>query len=237
MTIHLSGLPVGRRSLGGTGRPCPLLGLAPGGGCQPPRSPSTLVRSYRTVSPLPVPCSRGAGPSAVCSLLPWTVRSLRPGSRQHPALWSPDLPRSARTSRSDRGHPADSPTAPVSHPSSRAASGVQVVRSGRCRGLVAKKDTGRRGGRAPASPTRHRCFRSDGLNSRPRCPAGTPREPGRSRARGGSRAGQRPMRLGGGSQAHPCRCCVRWSGGGTASSCRSSSCVHLRTGRDLSQAH
>ena len=30
-----------------------LLGLAPGGGCQPRRSPAALVRSYRTVSPLP----------------------------------------------------------------------------------------------------------------------------------------------------------------------------------------
>ncbi len=56
---------------------------------QPPGSLPTLVRSYRTVSPLPVLPKE---PSAVCSLLPCTVRSLRPGSRQHHALWSPDLP-------------------------------------------------------------------------------------------------------------------------------------------------
>src|SRR5581483_7629283 len=62
VAIHLCGLPgdVGRASH-------PTLGLAPGGGCQPPGSPRALVRSYRTVSPLPV---LRAQPSAVCSLLP-----------------------------------------------------------------------------------------------------------------------------------------------------------------------
>ena len=63
------------------------------GFAEPPGSPRTLVRSYRTVSPLPVPVAR---PSAVCSLLHWAVRSPRPGSRQHPARWSPDFPRHGR---------------------------------------------------------------------------------------------------------------------------------------------
>ena len=54
MTIHLCGLPEGCPSTGRTGRPHPLLGLAPNGGTEPPGSPRRLVRSYRTVSPLPV---------------------------------------------------------------------------------------------------------------------------------------------------------------------------------------
>jgi hypothetical protein len=55
VAIHLCGLPgdIGRASR-------PLLGLAPSGGCQPPGSPPTLVRSCRTVSPLPV---RARGPA------------------------------------------------------------------------------------------------------------------------------------------------------------------------------
>ncbi len=68
VTIHLCGLPE-ECPEGRTGRPRPLLGLAPGGGCHPPGSPPAMVRSYRTVSPLPVPTPRGR-PSAVCSLLP-----------------------------------------------------------------------------------------------------------------------------------------------------------------------
>jgi hypothetical protein len=51
-----------------------------------------------------------------------TVRSLRPGSRQHPALWSPDLPRPRvppQMAPRSRGHPDDSPAAPVNHPGAR----------------------------------------------------------------------------------------------------------------------
>jgi len=99
--IHLCGLPE-ECPCGPTGRRRPLLGLAPGGGCHPPRSPPAMVRSYRTVSPLPVPTVR----SAIGGLLSVarSVRSLRPGSRQHPALWSPDLPRRRDRSRR-RGRP------------------------------------------------------------------------------------------------------------------------------------
>src|SRR6476661_2529280 len=46
----------------------PRLALLRVGVAEPPGSPRTLVRSYRTVSPLPV--RRVAPPSAVCSLLP-----------------------------------------------------------------------------------------------------------------------------------------------------------------------
>ncbi len=78
---------------------------------EPCGSPRTLVRSYRTVSPLPVAVVIAhLGPSAV-SLCCTSVRSPRPGSRQHPALWSPDFPRPVRArTRSRRGHPADSPS-------------------------------------------------------------------------------------------------------------------------------
>ena len=78
---------------------------------EPCGSPRTLVRSYRTVSPSPVTVVIAhGGPSAV-SLCCTSVRSPRPGSRQHPALWSPDFPRHVRAcTRSCRGHPADSPS-------------------------------------------------------------------------------------------------------------------------------
>src|SRR5438105_11206388 len=60
-----------------------------------------LVSSYLTVSPLPLPRRRaviGGWRSALCG----TVRgSPRLGVTQHPALWSPDFPRSAGTC----GHP------------------------------------------------------------------------------------------------------------------------------------
>ena len=62
--IHLCG-PPGPRRAGST----VLLGLAPGGVCRARRVTVAPVRSYRTLSPLPVRDSRVAAPSAVCSLL------------------------------------------------------------------------------------------------------------------------------------------------------------------------
>ena len=61
VAIHLCGRPgiIGRATRS-------LLGLAPGGVYRAVRVARTLVRSYRTVSPLPVTVNR---PSAVCSLL------------------------------------------------------------------------------------------------------------------------------------------------------------------------
>ena len=52
------------------GPPSPCLALLRVGFAEPPGSPRALVRSYRTVSPLPVPpLPEGTGrPSAVCSL-------------------------------------------------------------------------------------------------------------------------------------------------------------------------
>ena len=74
---HLSSPPVaGRivRPTRGRGRAplpleadVPLFGLAPGGVCQHPVSPPGLVRSYRTLSPLPAPDrDRGRRRSALC---------------------------------------------------------------------------------------------------------------------------------------------------------------------------
>ena len=75
------------------------------GFAEPSGSPRTLVRSYRTVSPSPV-TGRPAHRRSLSVAL--SVRSPRPGSRQHPALWSPDFPRRCEHRR---GHPADSPSA------------------------------------------------------------------------------------------------------------------------------
>ena len=56
------------RDSDGAGHPSSLFGLAPSGVCHATSVTGRPVRSYRTVSPLPVP-RREAGPSAVCSLL------------------------------------------------------------------------------------------------------------------------------------------------------------------------
>jgi len=70
VTIHLCGLP------GINGRAArSLLGLAPDGVYLAARSPWSLVRSYRTVSPLPVR-SADRTPSAVCFL--WHFPAGRP---------------------------------------------------------------------------------------------------------------------------------------------------------------
>ena len=61
MAIHLSNLPWGART--SSRAATPDLVLLRVGFTEPPRSPATLVRSYRTLSPLPVLL-----PSAVFSL-------------------------------------------------------------------------------------------------------------------------------------------------------------------------
>ena len=88
---------------GGTTRPSDLT-LLRMGFTEPPGSPRTLVRSYRTFSPLPV---TETGPSAVCFL--W-----------HFPAGFPDWPLASilscgaptflnRSNRNGRGHPVDSP--------------------------------------------------------------------------------------------------------------------------------
>ena len=72
-----------------------LLDLAPGGGCQPRRSPAALVRSYRTVSPLPARLAP-RGRSALCC----PVREVAP------AWLSPaPCPAESGLSSSDRDRP------------------------------------------------------------------------------------------------------------------------------------
>ena len=89
------------RDSDGAGHPSSLFGLAPGGVCRATSVTGRPVRSYRTLSPLPVP-HREAGPSAVYSLLhfpsPYGARAL-PGT----------LPCGARTFLRRRVRPKPSP--------------------------------------------------------------------------------------------------------------------------------
>ena len=57
---------------------------------EPHWSPNTLVRSYRTVSPLPTEIGGLLSVALSCE-------SPRLAVSQHPALWSPDLPQSLRS--------------------------------------------------------------------------------------------------------------------------------------------
>ncbi len=68
--------------------PRPLFGLAPGGVCHAAPVASGPVRSYRTLSPLPVP-RRAIGGLLSAAL---SVGSRRPGVTRHPALRSSDFP-------------------------------------------------------------------------------------------------------------------------------------------------
>ncbi len=68
--------------------PHPLFGLAPGGVCHATPVTSGPVRSYRTLSPLPVP--RGAIGGLLSAALSVALR--RPGVTRHPALRSSDFP-------------------------------------------------------------------------------------------------------------------------------------------------
>ena len=121
VAIHLCGPPGDcTRRCGRATIPC--LALLRVGFAEPPGSPRALVRSYRTVSPLPVPTGRPAGPSAVCSLWhfpagrpDWPLASTLPCGV--PTFLDTDTPR--------RDHPADSPSPPVCQPHSRVATANQ----------------------------------------------------------------------------------------------------------------
>src|SRR5439155_7657461 len=72
-------------------RAAALLALLRVGFTEPPRSPGVLVGSYPTVSPVPRrPCRRGGLFSVALSR-----GSPRVAVSNHPALWSPDVPRRA----------------------------------------------------------------------------------------------------------------------------------------------
>ena len=78
-----------------TGPVIPVSALLRVGFAEPPGSPRALVRSYRTVSPLPV---RARGP-AIGGLFSVALScgSPRLAVSEHPALRSPDLPRPGRS--------------------------------------------------------------------------------------------------------------------------------------------
>src|ERR1700744_483953 len=178
------GLPasIGRAALDRSRREplAPLLTLLRVGFTEPPQSPAALVVSYTTVSPLPRRWRRGGLFSVALSR-----GSPRVGVTDHPALWSPDLPRRA-CARRDR--PADSPgdkdtprmTPPITNPRCR-------VRHLTTRGRAAPSRPGQRGhaggrARTPARrPVRRTAGPGAGSGSRsPRPRSGTPGAPPRS---------------------------------------------------------
>jgi hypothetical protein len=82
------------RTRGGPPRCVPTRSCS-GWGLPSQRVSALLVRSYRTVAPLPVPVPLQGGhwPSAVCISVALSLGSLPLGITQHPALWSSDFPR------------------------------------------------------------------------------------------------------------------------------------------------
>ena len=110
VAIHLRGLPGDCPSRGGRAARVPRLALLRVGFAEPTGSPRSLVRSYRTVSPLPVRARPVIGGLFSVAL---SCGSPRLAASQHPALRSPDLPRPGPARGPDRGHPAGSPSPPV----------------------------------------------------------------------------------------------------------------------------
>ena len=110
VTIHLCGLPGTTKPEGsGANSPWPRLTLLRMGFTKPTESPRPLVRSYRTVSPLPVIGIRSIGGLFSVAL---SCGFPRLAVSQHPVLWSPDLPQPIRC-RNCRGHPVNSPEPPT----------------------------------------------------------------------------------------------------------------------------
>jgi len=87
------------RELGGP--PAPCLTLLQVGFTEPSGSPRTLVRSYRTVAPLPVRHPRGCVAIGGLLSVALSCGSPRLGVTQHLALWSPDVPRTGPRPRRD----------------------------------------------------------------------------------------------------------------------------------------
>jgi hypothetical protein len=78
------------------GQPSPCLALLRVGFTEPPGSPRALVRSYRTVAPLPVRHPRGRVAIGGLLSVALSCGSPRLGVTQHLALWSPDVPRAGQ---------------------------------------------------------------------------------------------------------------------------------------------
>src|SRR5829696_4630794 len=130
----------GLRLQGGTGRASvPCSALLRVGFAEPPGSPRALVRSYRTVSPLPVlRCPVDTGAIGGLFSVALSCGSPRLAANQHPALWSPDLPRPghcrAAATRPTHRHPQLSRTALICG-SGSAATTNELIRArhrGRC---------------------------------------------------------------------------------------------------------
>ena len=121
MAIHLSGPPGGGAPEGTPDGPSvPLFDLAPGGvyraGRVTPAAGALLPHRFTLTCALPGGIAIGGLFSVALS-----CRSPRLAVSQHPALWSPDLPRPVPIggvtppTRTDRDHLADSPSPPSSH--------------------------------------------------------------------------------------------------------------------------
>jgi len=109
VTIHLCGPPEGPSEEGRTVRSALCLALLPVGVADPAGSPRPLVRSYRTVSPLPVPGEPGHRRSAFCC----PVREVAPAwlSPAPLSCGAPTFLSPLHRGTTDRGHPEDSPSA------------------------------------------------------------------------------------------------------------------------------
>jgi hypothetical protein len=108
-----------------TSRPCPTLGLAPGGVCRAARitpDAGALLPHRFTLTCAGMPVIGGLFSVAL------SCGSPRLAVSQHPALWSPDLPRPGPASGPSRGHPAGSPSPPVCQ--AQASRRYDVARSG-----------------------------------------------------------------------------------------------------------
>ena len=80
----------------------PLFDLAPGGVFPATAVTSSAVRSYHTISPLPVSLIKITGGIFSAAL---SVNSRLPGITWHPAQWSPDFPLFHRLSETATARP------------------------------------------------------------------------------------------------------------------------------------
>ncbi len=108
-----------------TSSPCPLFDLAPSGVYPADRVAPVAgaLLPHRFTLTCAQPCSRAIGGLFSVAL---SCGSPRLAVSQHPALWSPDLPRldpvgQTPSERSSRDHPADSPSCLWSHTGSTEA--------------------------------------------------------------------------------------------------------------------
>ena len=163
VAIHLSGPPGDALRGERAGTHVPGSALLPMGVASRPGRPG---RWCALTAPFH-PCLCGVTP-AIGGLfsVARSARSPPPGSRQHRALWSPDLPRRTHGGLR-RGHPAGSPSRPV-WPAAHAAGQTGVTR----RAPRRSRDRRSAPRSAPCRGRRRRRWAA------PWCRAGRPRRPG-----------------------------------------------------------